>query len=436
MSTFAQLLRIGFWMLPLQRWLTMLGLAIVVAGQLLPLPIRSPGSTLPVTFLGVGLVFLVPLLAGGVFLRMLSTSRALLLRPHARGRLLAGTVGILLLAASAWLLTYWLAFRPVPLQYRPGADDYALMYVMALSLGTQCAISLFIASRSPHWTLVILLAWQVPGLVLHGLGVVDAALWLGRGVTLAVTAMSWLAFAVWYLRTRRIHASGWGRKSHGAAQDFAMPASRDEAMVRWLLGGTTPSQLGLYCLLAALAVLAIQWIFARGSEPGALRAMMFGALSATAIVAGSVARAMTQRSRSLWLPAGRTRLQLHAWTERQLLRVLLAISIAVALACVPAWFLASPPAMPVGRLLAAVLLPGMAAAWLGLMQQRRPGLFDALAGVAIAAGWFYGLVQPLYVGATELRWEILVAQLGLVLLLREAALVRWRSADWRRAQRA
>jgi hypothetical protein len=83
-----------------------------------------------------------------------------------------------------------------------------------------------------------------------------------------------------------------------------------------------------------------------------------------------------------------------------------------------------------------MLAPGLAAAWLGLMQQHRRGLFDVLAGLAILAGWFYGLVRPLYMDSEAARWDIFAAQLGLALLLREVAYVRWRSADWRRAQRA
>ena len=98
MKTFWQLLRVGFWMLPLQRALTVIGLTVLVGGQLFRLPFNMPGSTLPITFFGVMLVIIVPLLAGGAFLRMLCASRALLLRPHARGRLLAGAFGILMLA--------------------------------------------------------------------------------------------------------------------------------------------------------------------------------------------------------------------------------------------------------------------------------------------------------------------------------------------------
>jgi len=70
------------------------------------------------------------------------------------------------------------------------------------------------------------------------------------------------------------------------------------------------------------------------------------------------------------------------------------------------------------------------------MQQHHRGFFDALAGTGLAAGIFYGLVQPLYVGTAEAPWMVLAAEIALAVLLREVAYVRWRGADWRRAQQA
>jgi hypothetical protein len=438
--TFLQLLRIAFWMLPLQRALTVIGALVLVAGQVFDLPFNMPGSTLPLTFFGVSLMMVVPLLAGGVFLRMLSASRPLLLRPHARGRLLAGTICILMLVTLFWVGCYWMAFLAVPPQYQPDMHDYLLMLAMSLSFGTQCAVSLFIASRSPLWTLLILLAWQLPALLLHLFGVDDAARLLGGPVSLGMSGMVWLVFGIWYLRARRIHATAWGRKEEStpAAKvvDNVAAVSHDQAMARWVLGGSTPVRIGLQCLLAAAGVLALQWIFARDSGERALQAMMFGTLAIVATVGGVVSSTMAAHARGLWLPAGRSRLQLHAWMEWRMLRVMLAIFAAVALVGALLWrFTGFAMSLPPAYLFSALLAPGLAAAWLGLMQQHRRSLFDALAGLAIFAGWFYGLVQPLYTASSDARWDILAAQLGLAVLLREVAYVRWRSADWRRVQR-
>jgi hypothetical protein len=443
MNTFWQLLRIGFWMLPLQRALTVIGAAILVAGQVFELPFSAPGSTLPVTFFGAMLMLLVPLLAGGVFLRMLSSSRALMLRPHARGRLLAGAFGILMLSTLAWICCYGMAFMQAPPKFRPDAEQYLMMFALTLSFGTQCAVALFIASRSPLWTLIILLLWQAPGLLLHVLGVENASRLLGGPVSLITTAAVWIVFASWYLRVRRIHGAAWGRREAIASATPANEAAhapaltREQAMSRWVLANATPARMGLQCFFACLALLTLQWVLGRESGVKPLQAMMFGVLSAVTLVTGAVGSSIARRSRALWLPAGRTRLELHAWIERQMLGVALSVSAAVALCALLAWLLLTPrPAWSLAYLFPAMLIPGLCAGWLGLAQQHQRSFFDALAGIGIVAGIFYGLVQPLYVGSTEPPWMVLGAEIALAVLLREVAYVRWRGADWRRAQQA
>lgn len=441
MRTFWQLLRIGFWMLPLQRALTIIGLLVLLAGQLGLLRFQSPGSSLPITFFGVMLMMIVPLLAGGVFLRMLSSSRQLLLRPHARGRLLASALGILLLVTCVWVFCYWMAFQKVPPKFRPDAEQLAMMFALTANFGTMCAVALFIASRSPLWTLVILLAWQAPGLLLHAFDVEDASRLLGGPASLILSAAAWLIFGLWYLRAPRIHAAAWRRReeTNGMAQALATsaaPMTREQAMGRWVLAESSAIVMGLQCLLACLLLLALQWGLGRDAGIRPLQSMMFGVLSAVALVTGALGSSMARRSRSLWLPAGRSRLELHAWIERRMLGVVLAVLIAVLLSAVPVLLLLPRPLLPVAYLLGALAMPGLCAGWLGLMQQHQRSLFDALAGIGIGAGIFYGLVRPLYMGVAEAPWMVLGAQVALAVLLREVAVVRWRGADWRRAQHA
>jgi hypothetical protein len=444
MRTFWQLLRVGFWMLPLQRALTLIGALVLITGLLFDMPFNMPGSTLPFAFVGPALMMVVPLLAGGVFLRMLSSSRALLLRPHARGRLLLGALGILLLVTLVWMLCYWMAFQKAPPKARPDAEALLMMFALTLNAGTTFAVALFIGSRSPLWTLVMLLLWQAPGLVLRALGVEDAARLLGGPVSLVTSLAVWVIFSIWYLRVRRIHASAWRRRDEagdtaGAAipRAVASPLSREQAMSRWVMANATPAGLGLQCLLACLVLLVIQWALGREAGMRALQSMMFGALSAVALGAGAVSGSMARRSRALWLSAGRTRLELHAWIERRMLHVALAVGVAVSLAALVVWLLLTPrPALPPAYLFPALVAPGLCAGWLGLMQQHQRSYFDALAGIGIAAGIFYGLVQPLYAGRAEAPWMVLGAEIALAVLLREVAYVRWRGADWRRAQQA
>lgn len=432
MRTFLQLLRIAFWMLPVQRTLTVTAALLQLAG------LFAPGAVLP--RLGMPLLLVVPLLAGGVLLRTLSASRALMLRPHARGRLLAGAICMLLLVAAFSVTSQWLEMRSVPPQYQPGPEFYLLMISVALSFGTLCTVTMFVASRSPLWTLLILLIWQAPGLAMHLLGVEDAPRLLGSPVSLAMDAAIWIGFSIWYLRARLVHASSWRRResagAEGDATSLAAPVTREQAMTRWLLGGATPLTIGLQCLAAAVVVLVIQWIFARDAGIRSLHAMMYGTLSLVGVVAGAVSRTMASRARGLWLTAGRTRRALHAWTERRLLRVMLAIFAAVELATTLVWWLLPRPGLSLPYLLCAVLAPGIGAAWLGLMQQHRRSWFDAVAAFGIFLGWSYGLVGPLYGGATSNPWELLGPQVALAALLREVGYLRWRSADWRRVQRA
>jgi hypothetical protein len=441
-KTFWQLLRVGFWMLPLQRALTVVGFLVLVGGQFLLLPMNTPGSTLPITFFGVMLMMIVPLLAGGVFLRMLSSSRALLLRPHARGRLLGGALGILLVVTLTWVLCYWMAFLRVPPKFRPDAEQLLLMFALTANFGTLCTVALFIASRSPLWALVILLVWQAPALLLHALGVEDASRLLGGPVSLAASAAVWVGFGAWYLRARRIHASAWRRRDENTSatvatdSTHAVSMSREQAMSRWVLANATPLALGLQVLAACGVLLALQWALGRDAGIRPLQSMMFGALSGATLVMAAVGSSMARRSRALWLAAGRDRLALHAWIERQLLRVALAVGCAVMVAALAVWLLLRPhPVLPAAYLFPALLVPGLCAGWLGLMQHHQRSFFDALAGIALGVSLFYSLVRPVYTGGAA-PWGVLGAQVALAVLLREVAYVRWRGADWRRAQQA
>jgi hypothetical protein len=440
--TFVQLLRIGFWMLPFQRGLTMLGGALACAGLMFSLPANMPGSTLPITFLGVALMLMVPLLAGGGFFRMLSARRTLMLLPHARGRLLAGMIGITLLATLVWIVAYYLTFLQMPARFRPDLEGYALMYVLTLSFATQCAIGVFIVTRAPVWALVVIIAWQLPSFVLRLLQVDDIPRLVTGPIGLIMVPLAWLAFGIWYMRTPQVSRSGWagiGRQASAQASSLAAPVSREQAMTRWLLGTSTPARIGMQWGLAAAGLVALQWLlhwlFDPDGNPRAVNAMMFGTLSLCAIAVGAISHSIAARSRGLWLVGGRRRLELHGWCERQMLRVVLAIALPFLLVGGVLWLVAaSRPAMPGMYLLVAMLAPGLAAAWFGLMQHHQRSAFDPLAALAIAAGWYYGLALPLFAGSAHPPWQLPAAQLALVVVLREVALVRWRGADWRRTQ--
>jgi hypothetical protein len=439
MSTFWQMLRVAFWMLPAQRVLTVIASVLLLWGLVFHLGFNPPRSSLPPGLIGVTLLLIVPLLAGGIFLRMLSASRSLLLRPHARGRMLLSAAAIVLLSALLLDLVYWFAALPAPSRFRPDFEQYALLFVMTLSLGTQCLISLFIASRSPSWTLIIILAWQAPGLLLHALGVEDASRLLGGPVSLGASLIAWTAFSIWFLKARRIHASQWRRQDDGkvsTALTLPPTTTREQAMSRWILANHTPLRIGLQCLLAAAAVLLIQWVLAREIDTAVLQATMFGTIAAIGLVSGAVSWSMVARSRTLWLAGARNRVELHRWFERQVLSVWVCVAAAVLIAAGATWlFIVPSPALPPVYLACAVLAPGLCAAWWGLMQQHARSALDVVAVLLIVLGIFYGVLGPLFTRSAEARWDILSALLALALWLRTVAWMRWRGADWRRAQR-
>jgi hypothetical protein len=441
-KTFIQLLRVGFWMLPFQRCLTVLGGTLCLVSLVFDLPFLMPGSTLPLTFMGVAIMVVTPLLAGGTLFRMLSAPRAVLLLPHGKGRLLAGMIGVAMLATLIWILAYFTAFLRVPPKFRPDFEAYTIMYVLTLSFATQCSIASFVASRGPIWALVVLGAWQVPGLVLKLLGMTDVPRLIAGPVGLAMVVVSWTVFGVWYLRTRRMHSLGWATRGKGSAMASGLtvaqsPVTREEAMTRWLLGSGTPVRIGLQWLLGTGLLIGVQLLLGHlyGSPPVFVTAMVYSTLSLSAMVIGAVSYAIASRSRGLWLNAGRSRLQLHAWCERLMLRSALAIGLPLVLLGTLVWTFVTPrPALPGGYLLVAMVAPGLGAAWFGFMQLHRRLSLDAVAALLLAAGGFYGLVKPLFAGSMQTHWGVVAAQLALAALLREVAYVRWRAADWQRNQ--
>jgi hypothetical protein len=437
--TFLQILRISFWMLPVQRVLTVVGVLIASVALMnsgMNYRFNLPGSTLPMLFTGVALAVIVPLLLGGAWLRMLAAPRAIQLLPHARGRLLAGAFGVAMLATLLWILAYWVSFRPAPPQYRPDAEGYLLMYMLTLMFATQSVIGIFIASRGPVWTLIALVLWTAP----HLFGFDDGQRLLTRPQGIALVAVLWIAFGIWFLKVRRIGGEGWtsGRVSAAAlaARMGGAPLTREQAMTRWLLGSGTPLVIGLLWTLGVAVLIGVQLAIGHDSPPRAVAAMVFGTLSLNAVVIAAMAQSAAARSRGLWLHAARHREQLYAWCERLLLQVAAAILLPFVLLGAALWlWLPERPPLPAAYLLPAIAAPGLTALWFGLLMVHRNAVVTTLVGLAIVAGWFYGVAQPLASGTAQPRWAVLAAQGALIVALRLVAAHRWRSLDWPRGGR-
>lgn len=433
MKTIWQVLKIVFWMLPAQR-------IMLIAGVTLSTVFWLAGKWFAPQVLMLAMVL--PLFTGGVFLRQLSSPRYAQLWPHGRGRLFAGTFSVMIASTALYIFTYWLTFVNAPPVFRPRLDGLVMLYVVMFVFWTQCTISMFVASRKPMWALVAVIAWVLPGIHMHMTGSDAVALAMAGPVGFVAALGVWAVFSAWFLASRRIGTTEWRVRQEtvtGSSESAVAVTTPVEAMQRWLLNSGTPFTLGLQWSLAMLVLMGVQLavptLIGGDSPPAWVTAMIFGTLSLAAAVIGAASWTMAKRSRWLWLPAGKTRLELFRHCERLMLKSLLALTLPLGALSLVLWFsLDARPSLPPGYLAVAMAGPALAAGWLGLMQVHRRISLDGLAALLLVLGWLYGLIGPLFRGETEPQWGILLAELALVVLLRVVAYVRWREADWPRTQ--
>jgi hypothetical protein len=432
MKTIWQVLKITFWMLPAQRVMLVVGVTLTM-GLCLTGSWSAPQALL--------LAMVIPLFTGGVFLRQLSSRRHALLWPHGRGRLLAGTISVMIVCTALYMLAYWPAFAKTAPGFKAIVlEGLVMQYVVMFAFWTQCTISMFVASRRPVWALVALIAWVVPFIVMGATGQEPQAMTGPTGFVGAVGV--WVVFSIWFLTSRRIGTTAWRvrQESVTAGSESAVAAATPvEAMQRWLLSSGTPLTLGLQWGLAMLVLLGVQLVVPRligaDSPRDWVTAMLFGTLSLAAAVIGAVSWTIAKRSRWLWLLAGKSRLELFRHCERLMLKSLLAVMLPMGALSVALWFLLDMrPSLPPGYLFLVMAGTALAAGWFGLMQVHRRFSLDGLAGLLLVLGWLAGLIRPLFRGETEPQWGIMLAVLALVVLLREVAFARWRVADWPRTQ--
>jgi hypothetical protein len=443
MSTSLQLLRLAFWLFPFQRLLTCLGLGLIALNAVTPLPFGAPGSTLPAMFLGAMLVFMTPVALGGILWRAMSSPRAVQLAPRGRSKLLLGAAVVALAGALLWTLCYALAFVHAPAKVRPDTLTYVRNFIGAGLLAMQFGISLFVASRSPLAALCVVAYVFVPESLLRALGHDDASWFWTSPKGLLLQATSWAVFAVWYLRSRRIHPAGWlmaGGQTPWAtrALDSLPPhsqAASRQATDRWLLGCTSLWRLAGQWMLAAAVMLLVQVGIARlGADkaPLAVVRMLLATLSISIAIVAMVSFAATRRSRSLWLIAGLGRAALFRRCEGLLLRVLLAVGLAFGVLFALLWATLVQP-VPWSPVYLALSLLGlmMAAGWLGLAHVRGGQWIDGLAALAIVAALYQAVLMPLFSPTSEPPWRLLVLEAAGIAALRALAWWRWRTVEWR-----
>lgn len=443
MSTFWQVLRLAFWINPLQRVLTCLGVVIVVTGLLLALPFPLPGSTLPLPFLGVLFISTASVLVGGVYLRLVSAPRIVRLAPHGRQRLLFSVIGLILLIALLWVSQYWLFFlRWVDPKFHPSFVSQLAGMAGSAVVTSAALVGLFIASRSPFAALLVVVVLFSPGLAAKYF---DADLRLLGGLRgeLGTLALIWIPFGVWFLKVRRISAPHW---LAGDGQDVLAttlisttgPKSQREALERLLLGGTTVVRFGLQWLLVLALLLGMQWMLARvgdPSDPALVHRVMIASLCIVPIVTTVVSFAAIRRSRALWLLVTSSRVEFFACIDRILMRLNGVMVLVHALWLAVLWFAFSWPPGP--------FLEQLHSAQLNWMLLWVPGFFVVSAQLARLPKWPVAIVV---LAALYFLWPLSAAgslgYLATMLLLivaiiatfalRVLARRRWREGDFPR----
>jgi hypothetical protein len=450
MSTFLQVLRLAFWVNPLQRVLTCVGVATIAIaagiGQRWPVVVFHPVSEilLSVLYLASAAVLLI----GGVYWRLASASRIVRLAPHGRARLLGSVMGLVLLMGFAWHLPVWMFVLPASggFSLSEHLGSIAGLSIMA----TLAAMGMFIASRSPLAALVVLLVLVSRAVAASLFDVPLSRHGTAAPVLLAWLALIWTLFAAWYLRARRVSRPGW---LSGGGDDVlatsltsaAGPRSRNEALQRQLLGGTTILRFGAQWFVVLGLLLGLQWLLARlaQTDPTASAQVMYASLCLCPVVTTMVSFAAIRRSRTLWLLTGSTRGEFYSCVERILVRLNVVMALVFACGLAVLWFTQSwrtdPLIDQVGLAnvhLLCLWITGLFAIYAQLARWPK-WLVAVLAAATLVIVWW--LTAVALRTHTEKPLEVLLG-IGLVITvpiawiaLRWQAQRRWREGDFPRA---
>jgi hypothetical protein len=421
---------------PMQRWFGASGCTLLVLGfgaTLLSTDRSVSTLWVFVGFLGFVTFTVVPtvVMTGGL-LRALSAPSSHRLFPRLRLRLL---ISVALLVAT---------LMAVPLAVVAAQPDVFRAFslwnaaVAILAASTTTIITLFIVTR--HWSLtwpIFALFMAVPFWVnAGGPDRVRAAGFSMTAVVGVLTAAAWIVFAAVYLRAARIEPMRFvapGGKLRDGEANARLHLSRASAG-RSLLGAKLDRPLPRALLMAAGVGVAI----ALGAAllrllPGArvrqapLLNFIWPALATFGI--GAVGERAVRQSRLLWLHTAGTRRQTLRVTEGYLARLYLFLVVVVLTVAALAPFLWHTTPLVIVLLVAASASAALCAAYLVLF---------ALGGVLISIVGFVSLLlaqltflQVFGAPAPVLGALLLIGvQLGAAVVLRFAAIRRWRTVDW------
>ena len=427
----------------IQRWLGVLGLIVVAVGLFVGLvgtltDIKAVMG-FPLGVLGFFVVIGPAAFAAGGLLRALAASRANALLPHFRLRVLCA---VALFVGSIALLSY-LVVSMNPTTGPPLGTEVA---VYAVGVLTAIVLSVVVITGNPNWGYLFFLPMIAPSMWTE----VDGPRRLAAaGVSLpwivAVAAASaWLAFAIWYLRTRHIRpvllltstrgwTELWRHKAERPVKRWPEDLTRAHA-VGILLSGRVlrafPQRLVIAAAAGALLCLVASLLrYMPGQQPAAPRftsfVWAFYAMFFVALWAHQIAR----QSRRVWLSVPGPRVQVFRLVERTMARLFaIALSCITALVLVSLWLHETPPS-EVAWGIALMASAALYSVCMGLASVRSTWLIAG--GVLIMT-----IVQAVVLEAvqkpagTAQIVAVIGIQLAAAAAFRILAALRWRDIDW------
>jgi len=425
--------------LPLQRWLSAAGLVLVAVALLTRILAGAGGAALGCSIAGGILLLLGPVFGGGVALRQGSSLATLMLRPHARVRLLLGTTLalnlVVLLVTLPFLLDAPVGPRGNP---APSAVD---VFAVAWGFAALNWVGVFAVSR---YRFGLLFLWIIPIVGANLLRFLPPGEVPDPMVALVAGLILWMAFAIWFLR-QRSHAPlafvGLGASSTEAPPPVphflasaspSMPRSMSQARQQWLTGGLSllPNVV-VGAAQAALVLILLFWLLDQpvGRDKALLGNLVYMGVHIGVFLGGYW---LVGRSRALWLRGGLDRAGLlrHAETNGLLPALLTLFTAALVIIAAQAWLRPDLLTTILLNALAQVLL-GLCLAYWGLSFTHGWSLTMAIESLG---AFMLLLVGNIALGASRsppflLRSMAVLALLAL--LLRLHAHRRWRHLDWR-----
>ena len=444
-----------FGIVPLQRWISWIGLVLMVVGVLIAALAGNPGARAGApffAFLGAALILLVPAMGGGAAMRIASTPSVLHLRPHGRLRmLLAATLAITIMATlfatPSLIETLFHTARPGA---RRAFDTSAFaMFSMAWTGIALQWLAVFALSRSQ---LLLALIGFIPIAGVQ-VGRYLAPLLPDPGTALAIGLIAWALFAIWYARTgtvTRLSLPGMSANTNiedtpiGWIQSFFDVKDSDlssrRAVSQYVLGASSPWRYGLGGLWMGVVFLIVELTSRSGARASAAGAgALLGLTPALSFASAAIAFSAVRRARHLWLRAGMDRARLFGLVESLAVRA--SVSMLVVAFCTLSIIATLRGAYaPSGRPLYFITqFAFSAAAFYGALAMTRGWhAADIWLGVGL---FILSIVQAIVLRPrTEAAASVYLIAIGLfvvlALLLRWHAQRSWLALDWRVAKPA